>query len=203
MNYQLFVPDEYEANQNMEWPIILFLHGNKKRGDNIHLLDDYGLNWTAERKQDFKFIVVTPQCPESSSWPFEREAVLTLLDEIISTYRVDRERVYLVGFSMGGNGAWDLAAFAPERFAAVVPISGWFDTEKALLLKDIPIWAFHGEDDDVVSIQGSEDMVAALKGVDGDIKFTSYPNLKHFIMDETFSNPDIYTWMLSHKRLFV
>jgi predicted peptidase len=200
IGYQIYLPNEYEKQKEKEWPLILFLHGINRRGEDIHLLDEYGLTWMAERKQNFEFIVISPQCPSLSSWPMERDAVITLLDEIMSTHRVDRESIYLTGFSMGGNGAWELAAFAPERFAAVAPIAGWFDVEKAALLGDMPIWTFHGEEDDIVPITGSKKMVDALRAMEKDISFTTFPGLKHNIMNETYENPDLYKWMLRHKR---
>jgi predicted peptidase len=203
INYQLFLPYGYEAQRDKKYPLIVFLHGNKKCGDDITLLNNYGLTWIAEGKADFQFIVVTPQCPADSDWTSESDTVITVTKEIISTYRVNWEDIYLTGFSMGGRGAWDLAAKYPDFFSAVVPISGRFEVEKAHLLKDMPIWAFHGEEDDVVPSSGSEDMFKALRSLGGNIRFTSYPGLKHFVMDETFGNPELYEWLLTHKRRFL
>lgn len=200
IGYQIFLPAGYEENLDKSWPLILFLHGIKKRGDDLQLLDNYGLTWIADRKKDFPFIVLTPQCPSLSLWPLERDAVLALMDEIICTHRVDSERVYLTGFSMGGHGAWDLAAYAAERFAAVAPLAGWYYEENAVMLKDMPIWTFHGEEDDVVPVSRSRIMADAIEALEGNIKFTAYPGLNHFIMDETYGNPELYQWMLIHKR---
>ncbi|NOV01089.1 carboxylesterase family protein [Paenibacillus planticolens] len=198
MGYQLFVPSSYEEKPDKKWPLIMFLHGIKKRGDDIHLLDGYGLTWMAEKQSDFEFFVLTPQCPELSSWPYERDALVALLDEICNTFRVDSEKIYLTGFSMGGNGAWDLAAHYPDRFAAVAPLAGWFDVQKAHLLKELPVWTFHGEDDDVVSIQGSKMMVEALRQVGAEVAFTTFPGLKHAIMDEVYGNRELFDWFLNH-----
>jgi predicted peptidase len=202
IHYQLFLPHEYEASDN-KYPLIVFLHGIRKRGDDITLLNDYGLTWIAERKKDFPFIIVTPQCPADSNWTLESDSVIAVTEEIVSTYRVALENIYLTGFSMGGRGAWDLAAKCPELFAAAVPISGWFEVEKAHLLKDMPIWAFHGEEDDVVPPSGSEDMVNALRSLGSNIRYTSYPGLRHFVMDETYGNPALYEWLLTHRRRFL
>ncbi|MFE5321409.1 prolyl oligopeptidase family serine peptidase [Paenibacillus sp. NPDC056579] len=203
IGYQLYLPAAYEEQMDKKWPVILFLHGIKKRGEDIHMLDHYGLGWMADKIPGFEFIVISPQCPSLSSWPMERDAVLTLLDEVIETHRVDRERIYLTGFSLGGHGAWDLAAYAPERFAATAPLAGWFDPEKAVLLKSMPIWAFHGEDDDVVEIARDRAIVDALKERGGNVVFTTYPGLQHQVMDETYGNLKLYEWMLKHtiKRM--
>ncbi|MDQ0874384.1 putative peptidase [Paenibacillus sp. V4I3] len=202
VNYQLFLPHDYESKKDNKYPLILFLHGIKKRGEDISVLDGYGLTWIAESKQDFPFIVVTPQCPSDSNWTLEYHSIKALVDEIITNYRVDSDRVYVTGFSMGGNGTWDFASRSPEFFSAVVPISGWFDSDKTMLLKDVPIWAFHCVDDDVVPVSGTEDMVKALTSIGGNVKFTYYAGLKHDhrVMHETFNTTELYTWLLNHKR---
>ncbi|MDF2650609.1 MAG: hypothetical protein K0Q73_6414 [Paenibacillus sp.] len=74
---------------------------------------------------------------------------------------------------MGGNGTWDFASRSSEIFSAAVPISGWFDSEKAMLLKDVPIWAFHCEDDDIVPVSGTP------------MKIKSAKNLKKTIVNYT------------------
>ncbi|OPH61827.1 hypothetical protein BC351_00885 [Paenibacillus ferrarius] len=202
VNYQLFLPHDYESEKDNKYPLILFLHGVKKRGEDINMLDGYGLTWMAESKQDFPFIVVTPQCPSNSNWILESQSVLALVDEIITNYRVDSNRIYVTGFSMGGNGAWNFALKSPELFSAVVPISGWFDPDKAMRLKNVPIWAFHCIDDDTVPVSGTEDMVKALTSIGGNIKFTYYTGLKHDhrVMYETFNHAELYTWLLNHRR---
>lgn len=202
MNYQLFLPHDYVLNRNQKYPLILFLHGIKKRGEDISLLNDYGLTWIAESKSDFPFIVLTPQCPTDSNWAKEYQSVIALVDEIIMSLPIDTDRLYLTGFSMGGNGTWDLASRSQELFSAIVPISGWFEPDKAMQLKDIPVWAFHCVDDDVVRVSGTEDMVKAIINVGGSIRVTYYSELghNHKVMEETFNNQELYTWLLSHKR---
>ncbi|MBW5447876.1 prolyl oligopeptidase family serine peptidase [Cohnella sp. CFH 77786] len=200
LGFQLFLPDEYETKTDRSWPLILFLHGVKKRGSDLRLLDGYGLPSIAENWNGFEFLVLAPQCPAYTDWTSERDAVLALLERILSDYRVDPDRIYLTGFSMGGHGAWDLAAYRPDRFAAVVPLAGWFDPEAAHLLGEMPVWAFHGEEDDMVPVQATKDMVQALKSADGNVTCTFYPGLKHFIMNETYRNPDLYAWLLEHRK---
>ncbi|UKS27352.1 prolyl oligopeptidase family serine peptidase [Paenibacillus sp. HWE-109] len=202
VNYQLFLPHDYESKKDNNYPLILFLHGIKKRGEDIGVLDGYGLTWIAESKQDFPFIVVTPQCPSDSNWILEYHSVIALVDEIITNYRVDSDRIYITGFSMGGNGAWDFALRSPELFSAVVPISGWFNPDKAMLLKDVPIWAFHCVADDIVPVSGTEDMVKALTSIGGNVRVTYYSGLKHNhkVMYETYNKAELYTWLLNHKR---
>jgi predicted peptidase len=201
MRYNLFLPNGYHEDTARVWPLLLFLHGIKKRGDDMGLLDNYGLHAVAERSEGFRFIVVTPQCPADAKWPQVRDTVLALLSEVETNYRVDSERIYATGFSMGGNGVWDLAAHAPDRFAAAAPLAGWYDPKAAPAMKGLPIWTFHGEADDVVSADQTMTMVRALEGIGGNVKYTSYPELKHPIMEEAYGNPRLYEWFLSHKRV--
>ncbi|MBM7568946.1 hypothetical protein [Paenibacillus sacheonensis] len=106
IGYKLFVPDHYDGSR--PWPIIVFLHGIKKRGSDIGLLDNYGLLKSAAGTREFPFLVLAPQCPAHSYWPAVRHEVLALLDGTMSEYNVDPAAVYLTGFSMGGNGASEL-----------------------------------------------------------------------------------------------
>ncbi len=203
MGYKLFVPVEYEKLKNDSFPLFLFLHGIKKRGVDLSLLDGYGLLNVAEQTAGFSYIVAAPQCPADTYWPENRMTVMELLDEVIRNYRVDQSRIYLTGFSMGGNGVWDLAAKTKGIFAAAVPIAGWYETSEVGHLTSTPIWVFHGEDDDIVPISASESMVNAIMGIGGEPKFTRYPGLdhSHSVMIETYTNPELYIWLESHKKI--
>lgn len=197
MGYKLYLPSHYDDIQsaNKTFPLLLFLHGIRKRGDDLRLLDNYGLTDIAGKLENFPFIVVAPQCPADTFWPENRNLVLGLLDQVRNDYRVDRQRVFLTGFSMGGNGVWDLAANSENVFAAAVPLAGWYDTSAAIQFKSIRIWAFHGEDDDVVPISKTEEMVSAIKDAGGTPRFTRYPGLKHSIMEETYTKLELYKWL--------
>lgn len=199
LDYQLILPEKYAEEPEKQWPLIVYLHGSNRRGSDIHVFDNYGFAQAMQSLDDFGFIVVTPQCPNHSSWIIEQEQIMAIYRHILASYRVDRNRVYLTGYSMGGNGAWNLATRYPELFASVVPISGWYRTDKVELLKDIPIWNFHGEEDDIIPIQKSEEIVMALMNVGGQVKFTRYPGMGHKVMEITYSNPELYAWLLAHR----
>jgi predicted peptidase len=126
--------------------------------------------------------------------------VIALLDEVQSKYKVDPDRVYLTGLSMGGFGTWETATQYPERFAAIVPICGGGRPYTVARLKNLPTWVFHGEKDNVVPIKRSEEMVDALKKAGGDVKFTRYPEAGHDSWTETYNNPELYDWFLKHTR---
>ncbi len=196
LDYLLFLPEGYEKSEK-DYPLILFLHGAGESGTGLARVKKHGMAKVVETKKDLPFIVVSPQSPGRGWNP---ETLNALLDRIILDYRVDRDRVYLTGLSMGGYGTWTLAAQHPERFAAIAPICGGGNPKDASKLKDLPIWVFHGAKDPTVPIARSQEMVDALKAVGSSVKFTVYPNAVHDSWTETYDNPELYAWFLSHKR---
>jgi predicted peptidase len=196
MKYLLYLPKDYE--QKPSWPLMLFLHGSGGRGDDLTLVKKSGPPKLIEAGKEFPFIVVSPQCPKDRRWePVELSA---LLDEISEKHKVDQDRIYVTGLSMGGFGTWSLAAYQPNRFAALVPICGGGEPITAKLFACAPVWVFHGAKDTTVPLKRSEEMVEALKKQGGDPKFTVYPEAKHDSWTETYANPQLYEWLLQQKR---
>jgi predicted peptidase len=114
LKYLLYLPKDYDAQASS--PLLVFLHGVGERGDNLEALKVYGPPKLIESGQDLPFIVVSPLCPKDKWWdPLE---LTTLLDEIIEKYKVDQDRIYVTGLSMGGFGTWSLVGYAPDRIAA-------------------------------------------------------------------------------------
>jgi len=197
--YLLFLPAGY-GEKEQKWPLMLFLHGAGERGDDLEKVKLHGPPKIAEKKKDFPFILVSPQCSEDKWWPNEIDMLTNLLDDIVERYEVDEERVYLTGLSMGGYGAWRLVTEEPERFAAAAPICGGGIPALAEKFKDVPVWAFHGAKDGVVPLKESEDMVNALKACGGQVKLTVYPDAEHDSWTETYNNEELYKWFLSQRR---
>lgn len=205
--YLLFLPKAYGPDPAKKWPLLLFLHGAGERGDNLALVAVHGPPKLVANQPDFPFILVSPQCPEGQTW--DNATLLALLDKVMAECAVDPTRVYLTGLSMGGFGTWSLGASHPERFAAIAPICGGGDVIKVLLadpakapaLRSLPVWAFHGGKDPVVPPEESERMVNALKRVGcQDVRLTIYPEAQHDSWTETYNNPELYRWFLSHQR---
>ncbi len=146
MQYLIAVPQEEPAAEG--WPLLLFLHGLGECGSDINRVKKHGPPKLIENGKRFPFVVVSPQCPRGSRWEAWRLSVL--LDEVINKNDIDEERVYITGLSMGGFGTWDLAAYSPERFAAIAPICGGGNTLDGKLLKNLPVWVFHGAEDKIV-----------------------------------------------------
>ncbi|MCC9603323.1 prolyl oligopeptidase family serine peptidase [Stieleria sp. JC731] len=196
MDYLLSLPEGYEPDGKAV-PLLLFLHGAGERGDDINVVKKHGPPKMIAAGEKFPFIVVSPQCKKGKIWePFQLSA---LLDQVIRDHNVDESRVYVTGLSMGGFGTWALAAYSPERFAAIAPICGGSELFRARNLKELPIWVFHGAKDSVVPLSRSQDMVDALKKQGNEPKFTIYPEAQHDSWTETYNNPELYEWLLSHQ----
>ncbi|MCL5280100.1 MAG: prolyl oligopeptidase family serine peptidase [Planctomycetes bacterium] len=200
LKYLLYLPQGYGEKKDQKWPLVLFLHGAGERGNDLNLVKKHGPPKLIDQGKEFPFIVVSPQCPISSWWPEQVDALAALLDEVQSKYAVDADRVYLTGLSMGGFGTWTLATRYPDRFAALAPICGGGDKYLVSRLKSVPVWVFHGAKDPVVPLQASTEMVEALKKAGGDVQFTVYPEAQHDSWTETYDNPKLYEWFLSHRR---
>lgn len=194
--YLLYAP---ETPTDARLPLILFLHGAGERGDDLERVRAQGLPQLLPNVPEPTFIVA-PQCPASSWWTLELSALEALLGEVQARYPVDAARVYLTGLSMGGYGTWHLALKNPTRFAALVPVCSGGIPPLAHKLKDLPIRAFHGADDDVVPPSASEKMVEAVIKTGGQAKLTIYPGVGHNSWARAYDEPDLYTWMFAQRR---
>jgi predicted esterase len=185
--YLIYLPKEYE-DQQKPWPLLLFLHGVGQREAPPELI---------EQGKNFPFIIVAPviAMPEWSA-----DFVDSVLNEVTERYRVDEDRIYVTGLSMGGFGTWTIALAYPERFAAIAPICGGGDPEMVESIKHLPVWVFHGAKDDTIPIERAQEMVDALERVGGNVKFTIYPEGGHDVWRETYNNPELYEWFLKHHR---
>jgi predicted peptidase len=192
----VYLPEGYR-DSDIQWPLLLFLHGVGECGEDLELVKKHGPPRVLNKGTPLPFIVVSPQA-RSRGWNLD--TLLALLDQLVERYRVDRERIYATGLSMGGFGTWALVAADPGRFAAAVPICGGGDPAWACRLKDLPLWVIHGAKDDTVPIARSEEMVQALRTVGGNVEFTVYPEACHDCWTQTYDNPKLYEWLLRHRR---
>ncbi|MDP7268126.1 MAG: prolyl oligopeptidase family serine peptidase [Pirellulales bacterium] len=202
IDYLLYLPQQYDKNQQ-PWPLMLFLHGSGERGDDATRVDRNGPPRIVGReKGELPFVIVSPQCPKDAWWtdPQQLKNLNALLDRILADYRIDARRIYLTGLSMGGFGTWHLAAAYPDRFAAIVPICGGGKPADANRLRKLPIWVFHGADDQIVPVARSEEMVEAIEQLGADVRLTVYPKTGHDSYTESYKNPKLYSWLLKHKR---
>jgi poly(3-hydroxybutyrate) depolymerase len=125
---------------------------------------------------------------------------LEAMAQLRKEFNLDDQRLYITGLSMGGYGTWDAIARNPKLFAAAVPVCGGADEATAPIIKDIPIWCFHGGADPVVPTDRSRNMIKALKEAGGDPKYTEYPGVGHNSWDKAYSEPDLPKWLFEQKR---
>lgn len=201
LNYLLYKPENYK-NTSEKFPLIVFLHGAGERGDNLDKVKIQGPLKYIEEGNTINAVVLAPQCPDSIYW--QPHDVAALIKKTISTEKIDTDRVYITGLSMGGYGTWATAVEYPELFAAAVPVCGAIYRpayRNPVHLKEMPIWVFHGALDDVVYIENSNKMVMALKQAGNEkVKYTVYPFANHNSWSETYSNPEMYKWMLKQTK---
>lgn len=198
LRYWLYLPNEYDTKANAKWPLVLFLHGSGERGDDIEKVKIHGPPKLAAEGKEFPFVLVSPQCPANSRW--NAAELDKLVDELAGNFRVDRTRLYVTGLSMGGAGTWSLISSQPEKYAAAMPLCGRGDLETAAQLAKTPTWVLVGEQDAEGTVKNCREMAAALKKSGGDVKLTVYPDLKHDCWTVTYNNPEVYEWLLAHKR---
>ncbi len=198
--YVLFVPHDYQGNK--AYPLILFLHGAGETGTDGLKQSVVGLGPALKkREKTFPFLAVFPQS-QKRTWKADSadaQRALAILAEVEKNFKVDGQRIYLTGLSMGGYGTWSLAAAHPGRWAAIAPICGGGDPKQAAQFKHIPCWCFHGDADKAVPVARSRDMVQALKDAGASPRYDEYPGVGHNSWDRAYGNEELYTWLLMHK----
>ena len=181
-------------------PVIIQLHGAGERGDGgeeLSLVDVHGFSETI-KNANFPCLFVMPQCPSDSFWAARVESIVALVEQVAKAFNVDRQRIYLTGLSMGGYGTWFTAMARPDLFAAIAPVCGGGMAWNADVL-DMPIWVFHGADDTVVLPSQSDEMVAKLKELGKDVKYSRIEGVGHDVWENAY-NEELINWLLSKRK---
>lgn len=181
-------------------PLIIQLHGAGERGlgkDDLHKVDVHGFSKVIKDKA-LDCIIIMPQCPPDTFWAARVESIVKFIEQLIQEYSVDEDRVYLTGLSMGGYGTWFTAMARPDLFAAIAPVCGGGMAWNAGVLK-MPIWTFHGSEDDVVSPYQTDEMVKKLKELDADVTYTRIDGVGHNVWENAYDER-LLEWLLSKKR---
>jgi predicted peptidase len=187
-------------------PLIVFLHGVGERGTDPNLVRKWSLPKFLDMGNELPVIALSPQCPMDTRWDFIADSVLELVDNIVAAHPVNPQRIYLTGFSMGGRGTWAIAVQTPDKFAAYAPVAGRIPEmdgflDKVCVLKDKPIWVFHGVKDEAVEVANSDTLVQTLRDCGAsNLKYTRYDDAGHGeASDWTYSNMEFYDWLLQHE----
>ncbi|HOJ93326.1 MAG TPA: prolyl oligopeptidase family serine peptidase [Dictyoglomaceae bacterium] len=221
ISYRFFIPKDLD--QNKKYPLVVFLHGIGERGrDNFLQISAYrgAVVWAEPRHQvEHPCFVLAPQCPPESTWikispgdPIEPnnelKAVANLIKELTNKYTIDTKRIYITGLSMGGFGTWALLMENPELFAGAIPICGGGNLSKVERIKDIPIWVFHAEDDPLVSVSFSRDIVKKLVDIGGKVRYTEFEKgyleergwNPHWSWIPPYESEEIIDWLFEKRR---
>ncbi len=214
--YRLAYPQKY--NPKKKYPLVIFLHGAGTRGtDNEAQLVGVPAALTdSSGRSQYPCFILAPQCKKTDVWvkfpnfPKSLHAteaatpsmgvLIALTDSLLRSGMIDTRRVYVTGYSMGGEGVFDLLTRRPEMFAAAAPICSVADTSMAGKISHIPLWAFHGDQDDVNDVKYTRMMIAALRQAGGRPKYTEYPGVKHNSWLNAYREPELYRWLFAQRR---
>lgn len=222
LRYRILFPENYKKRKT--YPLIVFLHGSGERGrDNEAQLIHGGDMFLSERnRNNFKSIVIFPQCPKDSAWsrftrkgnageqrnphaeppPVPQILVKKLMDSLTENRIADRKRVYLGGLSLGGYGTYDMMMRYPDYFAAAFPICGATDIPHFLeTAPGIPLWIFHGALDSIVPPNSDRELFMALRTRNvKNVFYTEYPEAGHNSWDAAFAEPKLLPWLFMQKN---
>jgi predicted peptidase len=217
LKYRLLKPLGY--NPNKSYPLVIFLHGAGERGaDNLAQLKHGMADFCKQsRREKNPCYVIAPQCPTGEKWADidwsaqgaikmpaaasdSMKLTLAVVDAMLEDAAIDKNRIYITGLSMGGYGTWDAIARRPQFFAAAVPICGGGDPTTAETIKALPIWCFHGDQDQAVAVEKSRIIINAIKAADGSPLYTEYPGVGHDSWTQTYSNDEMYAWLFAQRR---
>ncbi len=203
LNFQLYGNPKWDGKKR--YPLLISLHGSGQSGsDNEKQMGGVtGIFTDAAHQSANPCFMIVPQCPDSAiGWnKAPADQLMTLIDDLCEKLPVDVNRIYLTGYSMGGFGCFSLAAKYPTKFAAVVPLAGGGDVKKADVLKQTPIWAFHGDKDDMVPVERTRDVMKAIKDAGGTAsKYDELTGQGHGIPGMVYSRADLTTWIFAQKR---
>ena len=205
--YVVFVPHTYDGSK--EFPIILFLHGSgETKGDKGGKMPvEQGIGPHIKRNEKtFPAFVVIPQS-EKRTWQADSDdgkRAMAMLDATMKEYKIDANRQYLTGLSMGGYGAWSHAAAFPDRWACFVPVCGGVRKAEdvaptAEKVKGIPCWCWHGDKDGAVPVAKSRELIEAMKALKAEPRYTELEYVGHNCWDAAYATPELIDWMMKQK----
>lgn len=220
--YRELQPQQIE--QDEKYPLVLFLHGAGERGnDNIVQLTHGAMMFTNPvNREKYPCYAIFPQCPADLYWPtpkrpdgfsignpfsvnaeISQPLALTkeLLDQVTDEYQIDKDRIYVIGLSMGGMGAFDLICRFPDYFAAAIPICGGINTERLNNFNSKTAFrVFHGDADSVVPVRFSREAYLKLKDEGINVEYIEFPGVNHGSWDPAFNQPDFMEWLFKQTN---
>lgn len=210
-DFWLYVPEGYKdcrmerhegaKDVSSPKPVVIFLHGRSLSGTDIYKVRKYGTLDALWRGRKIDAVVIAPQVNHGDWWRPER--VMTVVDWVAKRYDVDLTRVYVLGMSLGGYGAIDVAAAYPDRIAAAIGLCGGSTKRTSELgsLNKVPLWIMHGTADASVAVSASRRVRDAMKeaGSTSRLRYDEHVGAGHSIYARTFYLPEAYEWLFKHS----
>ena len=204
LHYWLYLPSPALYPPISNPPLLLYLHGFNHSGSNLNLLLGGGLPYEIENGRSLPMLVVSPQCPSGENWQTENMVswLSKFTEEATAQFHADPQRVYLTGFSMGGDGVWAVGLAHPGQFSALAPVGSWYSNlANVCNLQDVPVWVFQGDQDEIVSKEFAQKITAALQACGGTVKLTLFPKTSHEgSRNLTYGMDELYLWLLLQAR---
>lgn len=201
LSYRIYGARKLRGADETGYPLVIYLHG---RGGDVMTPEEPGEARSFSQEDNYRkrpCVIIAPQCKTEGSWDGQNSAaVLEIIDDLVKNLAVDKKRIYLTGYSMGGYGTFHLLGEEPKLFAAGVPIAGGGDPNKAEIYKKVPVWVFHGAKDETVKPEQSRRMVEALKEEKSDVKYTEYEDGDHGIAGRVYADAKLHEWLFEQHR---
>lgn len=194
-DFWLYLPDDYEHSEKK--PLVLFLHGKSLSGHNLNLVRNYGCIDAVSRGRTIDAVVVAPQT--AGAW--QPSKVMEVIDWVKKNYKVDMNRFYVLGMSMGGYGTLDFVAAYPAKVAAAMALCGGATATDLCGLNEVPLWIIHGTADTAVPVGCSERVVEAMADC-GDttrLIFDRFKGVNHTRLARVFYLEETYDWLFAHN----
>ena len=196
MNYEVFCPDVWE-----DLPLIVFLHGAGERGENLENINKWALPRLITQGWEIPAVVLCPQCPCEYVWDTMVRELKCLIDQIVDDFNIKKDRISITGASMGGFGAWSMGLTYTNYFSAIAPVAGGGLSWRASNLKTTPVFAVHGDKDDVVPLEYSQIMVDSVNANGGDATLVVLEGMGHGDgIENAYENTDLISWVLKQRR---
>lgn len=206
LEYYLYYPPDYPEDGRTLWQdqrtfgLLVFLHGGGDAGNSLEQLKAQGPPKRLLEGPDLPFLVLAPQHGEARTW-WNTRAVMELVREVVDKNQIDPSRIYLSGLSRGASACWELAVQNPDYFAAMAVVCGMAPAPYAHWLNpEMPIWMFHGTEDDVIPFSESLEMADKLKALGHNVRFTAYEGMGHNVWDRAYGDPELFEWLAAQRR---
>jgi predicted peptidase len=177
IRYAISIPRNYSPSTPV--PLILALHFGVRGADAAGAGGDVVQILVGPALAGLGAIIVAPDSVRGDwSTPENEKAVNELLDMVLAHYAIDKKKVAVTGYSMGGAGSWHIAEKFPERFSAAIPIagrppaspSGW----------RLPVLAIHSRDDQVAPFDPTQARIAELQKAGVNAKLIPLTGITHY-----------------------